>query len=100
MNKDCYVQWVALTNGSFNIAIARLKFAPPEFCFVSNFILAKNYRLHGYGRSLMIEIEKLAHAKNLKRVILQATEKSTLFYKNLGYLKSRKLRGYLDKALF
>ena len=100
LNKYTYVQWLTLTDGPVSLAIARLKIAPPEFCFVSNFILAKDYRLQGYGRSLMTEIEDLARAKNLKRVVLQATGESNLFYEKLGYLKSRKLKGFLVKALF
>jgi GNAT superfamily N-acetyltransferase len=79
------VQWVAVELGKHQIAIARLELAPPEFCYVADLIIKKDYRGQGIGHWFMRAIEQYCAERGIRRLLLQATAESEEFYESLNF---------------
>ena len=93
------IVWVKVMHGLSIIAIARLKIAPPEFCYLSNFLVMNAYREKGIGRQFLSNIEEYCVSFRIKLLVLEPTDESLMFYQNLSYAREPKLDGYLSKAL-
>jgi GNAT superfamily N-acetyltransferase len=79
------VQWVAVELRQHQIAIARLELAPPEFCYVADMIIKKDYRGQGVGHWFVRAIEEFCAARGIRRLVLQAAEGTNAFYESLDF---------------
>lgn len=74
------VQWVAVELKNKQIGIARLELAPPEFCFVSDLMIASQHRGRGAGEWLLKHIEQYCLSLNIRRLLLEAEDGTDKFY--------------------
>ncbi len=93
------VQWVAVEHGKHQIAVARLELAPPEFCYVADLIIKKDYRGQGVGHWFMHAIEQYCHERGIRRLLLQATAESEAFYQALDFHADPMLPSMLRKDI-
>lgn len=93
------VQWVAMETGSKVIGIARLEIAPPQFCFVSDFVVLSSQRRRGRGQWFMAQIEQYVRQLGIPRVLLQPTEASAGFYIKLDFVSDPRVEGFLKKDI-
>jgi GNAT superfamily N-acetyltransferase len=93
------VQWATMQTGSRVIGIARLELAPPQFCFVSDLIVASRHRGRGLGVWFMEQIERHCSGAGIPRVLLQPTEGSAGFYEKLQFVSDPIVAGFLKKEL-
>jgi GNAT superfamily N-acetyltransferase len=94
---DGRVQWVTMETGSRVIGIARLEIAPPQFCFVSDFIVLSGQRRRGRGQWFMQQIEQHCRQIGIPRVLLQPTDASQGFYEKLAFVSDPRVAGFLRK---
>ncbi len=80
-----FVQWAAVMIGKRQIGIVRMELAPPEFCYVSDLIIRKEFRSQGVGHWFLQCIEQFCRERGVPRLVLQAAEGSTSFYEELGF---------------
>lgn len=98
-NPNCKTQWVGVNLDNAMVGIARLELAPPEFCFISNFIVKSQYRRHGIGKWLLGEIEKYCSGIGIRRLLLKPTDESLPFYETLFFTPDPLISGYLKKEI-
>lgn len=93
------VQWVTMETGSKVIGIARLEIAPPQFCFVSDFVVLSSQRRRGRGQWFMGQIEQYCRQLGIPRVLLQPTAASEGFYSKLDFVSDPRVAGFLKKDI-
>lgn len=79
------VQWVSVEMGKLQIGVVRLELAPPEFCYVADFIIKKEHRGKGIGKWLMRCIEQYCAGRGIRRLLLETTENARTFYEQYGF---------------
>lgn len=93
------VQWVTVETGTKVIGIARLELAPPQFCHVSDLIIASGHRGNGVGEWFMKHIEAYCAQLGIPRVLLQPVEGAHGFYRKMRFVADPHVVGYLKKEL-
>lgn len=93
------VQWVCVEYEKVRIGIARLELAPPEFCYVAEFIIKSKFQRKGVGRWMMRHIEDLCIRQGIRRVLLIPEKSSVAFYQTLSFADDPMVPGFLRKDL-
>ncbi len=93
------VQWVTLEQGKKRIGIARLELAPPEFCYLSDMIIAAAYRGKGLGHEFVRHIERYCIQRSIRRLLLQPVASTRRFYESLYFIPDPYVSGFLKKEL-
>lgn len=93
------VCWATVLMNGRTIAIARLELAPPQFCYVADFIVLENFRGRGVGQWFMHRIEGFCGAQGVPRLVLEPVEGSRPFYERLRFAADPLVRGFLRKDL-
>lgn len=93
------VLWVSVQVGREEIGIARLELAAPEFCFLSELIIRRNWRGKGAGRWFVQRIERYCAALGIRRLVLEAAPGSEAFYASLQFAANPRLPTMLSKEL-
>lgn len=93
------VQWVALEQDKERIGICRLELAAPQFCYVSELIIATGYRRQGFGRRFVKFIEQYCAQQHIERLLLWPAENTRGFYDSLYFIPDPKASGFLKKEL-
>ena len=94
-----HVQWAAVQSGKKTIGIVRLELAPPQFCYLSELVVLREFRGRGVGEWFMEQIERFCLARGIDRVVLQATDDSRGFYDKLRYQADPVATGFLKKDI-
>jgi GNAT superfamily N-acetyltransferase len=94
-----HVQWAAVQSGKKTIGIVRLELAPPQFCYLSELVILREFRGRGVGEWFMGQIERFCLARGIDRVVLQATDDSRGFYDKLRYQADPVAAGFLKKDI-
>jgi GNAT superfamily N-acetyltransferase len=93
------VQWVTVEAGKRRIGIARLELVPPQFCYVSDFIVLSSHRGHGVGEWFMKQIEQHCLGCGIPRVLLQPMDDNRGFYEKLNFIDDPLVAGFLKKEI-
>ena len=93
------VQWVTARLYKKTVAIARLELAPPQFCFVSDFIVQGACRGQGVGQWFMARIEAHCLQQGIPRLLLTPAADSQGFYEKLHFGADPLVAGFLRKEL-
>lgn len=93
------VQWVCVEYEKVKIGIARLELAPPEFCYVSEFIIKTKFHRKGVGRWLLRHVEDLCIQQGIRRILLNPEAGSAPFYLSLSFADDPMVPGFLRKDL-
>jgi GNAT superfamily N-acetyltransferase len=94
------MRWAVVRRGQKTIAIARLEIAPPQFCFISDFIVLNAWHGRGVGTWFMERIEEHCRAMTILRILLEPAEGSRGFYERLGFAGNAAIPGFMVKYLF
>lgn len=68
-----------------------------EEAHITNIAIGKDYRGSGLGRSLMLELEGMARAKQANRILLEvrpSNQAARQMYKHLGYMDTNLRKNY------
>jgi GNAT superfamily N-acetyltransferase len=93
------VQWVTVEAGKRRVGIARLELAPPQFCYLSDFIVLASHRGRGVGEWFMKQIEQYCIGVGIPRVLLQPLDDSRGFYDKLKFTDDPLVAGFLKKEI-
>lgn len=93
------VRWVSVLAGKEKAGIARLELAAPEFCYLSDFIVASKLRRQGVGSWFLHAIEMYAGGFGIKRLLLQAEAGSERFYAAHHFVDDPYVPSFLKKDL-
>ncbi len=93
------VQWLGVHHGGTLVGIAQLAFAPPEFCFLSSFVVKRKVRRMGIGTCVVGELERYCADSGIGYLVLEPTAESLPFYLGLSYLPDPLVAGMLRKKL-
>jgi GNAT superfamily N-acetyltransferase len=93
------VQWISVESEKTRIGIARLEMAAPEFCYVSEVIIASKFRGKGIGHWLFKSIEQYCAQAGIRRLLLQPKAGSTSFYDSLQFVPDPFVKSYLKKDI-
>jgi GNAT superfamily N-acetyltransferase len=93
------VQWAAVQSGKKMIGIVRLELAPPQFCYLSELMVASGHRGQGVGEWFMAQIERFCLARGILRVVLQSRDDSRGFYEKLRFEADPVAAGFLKKDI-
>ncbi|MBV7536740.1 GNAT family N-acetyltransferase [Duganella sp. sic0402] len=93
------LQWIAIELKNKQIGIARLELAAPEFCFVSELMIASQYRGLGIGHWVMTRIEQYCLSLGIKRLLLEAGEGTDNFYKSQAFISDPLMPRLLRKDI-
>lgn len=92
-------QWATVIAAGRRIAIARLVLAPPQFCYVSDFIVLGKYRKHGIGSWLLERVEQHCHQQGIPRLLLEPANGSRPFYEARHFTDDPYLPAYMKKEI-
>jgi GNAT superfamily N-acetyltransferase len=93
------VQWATVIAAGRRIAIARLELAPPEFCYVSDFIVLAKYRKHGVGSWFLQQVEQHCLKQGIKRLVLEPANGTRPFYTSRHFTDDPYLPAYMKKEI-
>ncbi len=93
------VRWVQVMAGKEPAGIARLELAPPEFCYVADFVIASKLRRQGVGSWFLHAIELYVGGFGIKRLVLQAQAGSEGFYAAHHFVDDPYVPNFLKKDL-
>ena len=93
------VQWATVLAAGRRIAIARLELAPPEFCYVSDFIVLSKYRKHGVGTWFLQNVEQHCLKQGIKRLVLEPANGTRAFYSARHFTDDPYLPSYMKKEI-
>jgi GNAT superfamily N-acetyltransferase len=93
------VQWVTVESGKKRVGIARLELAPPQFCYLSDFIVLQGHRGRGVGDWFMKQIEQHCLGLGIPRVLLRPLDDSRGFYEKLNFVADPLVAGFLKKEI-
>jgi GNAT superfamily N-acetyltransferase len=93
------VQWISVESEKTRVGIARLDMAAPEFCYVSEVIIASKFRGKGIGHWLFKSIEQYCAQAGIRRLLLQPKSGSTSFYASLHFVPDPYVKSYLKKDI-
>lgn len=79
------IQWVGAANTHKQIGIARLELAAPAFCYVTDFIIGRDWRGKGVGSWFIHQIERYCASMGIERLLLEAAPGTGPFYTALGF---------------
>lgn len=108
MRNDTFIAWFALENKEI-IATSGLSFytVPPcfsnqtgEVAYIMNMYTKPNYRRKGIGTKLFLKLIKEAETREIKKIVLHATDDGRFLYEKYGFtsdgsemiLKNKRLR--------
>lgn len=93
------VQWVSVESDKTRIGIARLELAAPEFCYVSEVIIASKFRGRGIGHWLFKSIEQYCAQAGIRRLLLQPQAEARSFYESLQFVPDPFVKSFLKKDI-
>ena len=93
------VQWVSVESDKTRVGIARLELAAPEFCYVSEVIIASKFRGRGIGHWLFKSIEQYCAQAGIRRLLLQPQSEARSFYDSLHFVPDPLVKSFLKKEI-
>ena len=93
------VRWATLSDDKSCIAIVRLELAPPQFCCISELIIASSHRHKGLGRYFIKQIEQYCAQHGIQRLLLQAVAEASGFYDALHFIPDPYVCGFLKREI-
>ncbi len=93
------VQWITVESDKTRIGIARLELAAPEFCYVSEVIIASKFRGRGIGHWLFKSIEQYCAQAGIRRLLLQPRQETRAFYDSLHFVPDPFVKSFLKKDI-
>lgn len=93
------VQWVAVEFGNRQVGVARLELAPPQFCYVADLVIVRNFRGRGVGRWFVRHIEQYCRLFGIRRLLLEGAAGTADFYAALGFGADPALPSLLKKEI-
>jgi predicted GNAT family N-acyltransferase len=84
-NSETATHFACFLNESEVVATCRMDRISDTLAQIRFVAVDNTYQGKGYGRTLMLEVERLAEKMGFKRIILHARENAVIFYHNLGY---------------
>lgn len=93
------VQWISVESDKTRIGIARLELAAPEFCYVSEVIIARKFCGRGIGHWLFKSIEQYCAQAGIRRLLLQPEANSTSFYDSMQFVPDPFVKSFLKKDI-
>ena len=72
------------------IGVARLQYNENKQGQIRYMAIKKEYQRQGFGRMLILDLEKIAKENGMHEIILQSRERAVKFYENLNYKIEKK----------
>jgi GNAT superfamily N-acetyltransferase len=98
-NPNAKVQWVTVEYSKKMIGIARLELAPPQFCYLSDLIVAHAYHGKGVGQWFMKSIERYCAQLGVPRLLLRPIEGTQGFYEKQHFVPDPYVVPFLKKEI-
>ena len=85
-----------LVTKSNYIGVARLQYNEEYQAQIRYMAIKKKYQGKGFGKMLILDLEKIAKQDGIKEIILQSRETAVKFYENLDYKVEKKTHLLFD----
>ena len=72
------------------VGVARLQYNDEHQAQIRYMAIKKEYQKQGFGKILILNLEKIARRDGMREIILQSREKAVKFYRSLNYTVEKK----------
>ncbi len=93
------VEWAVLEFDKQRVGIARMELASPQFCCISELIIATKYRSRGWGKLFVRQIEQYCAQQRIQRLLLQPADHLHGFYSSLYFIPDPLVAGFMKKEI-
>ena len=83
LEEECIHRMIKVCNDF--IGVARLQYNEKYQAQIRYMAIKKDYQKQGFGKVLILDIEKIARKDGIREIILQSREKAVKFYQSLNY---------------